>query len=160
MGVTPPSIYLHFEDKDDLIFEVCQAQFRRLHEAMDAAAAAEDDALGSFRAMGRAYIRFGVEHPEQYRILFMSRNDFTVDDFVNGTMPGMEAFGAVVNAVAGLQEAGVLRPGDPMLIASGTWALVHGVTSLAIAFDGFPIVGMDEIVEHCLDTLMTGLLER
>ena len=158
--MTPPSIYLHFEDKDDLIFEVCQTQFRRLHEAMDAAAAEVDDPLHAFKERGRAYIQFGVDHPEQYRILFMSRNDFTVDDFVNGTMPGMEAFGSVVNAIAELQDLGIVRAGDPLVVASGTWALVHGVTSLCVSFGGFPVVGMDEIVEHCLHTLMVGLLER
>jgi AcrR family transcriptional regulator len=155
--VTPPSIYLHFEDKDDLIFEVCQAQFRLLHQCMREAADRAGDPLLSFKEMGRAYIRFGIDHPEEYRILFMSRSDFGAQDFVDGTMPGLESFQSVLDALVELQELGIVREGDPLVITSGIWALVHGVTSLCIAFDGFPFVGQDELVEHCLDNLMEGL---
>lgn len=157
VGVTPPSIYLHFEDKDELIFEVCQAQFRLLHQAMRDASEGVGDPLAAFKEMGRAYIRFGIEHPEEYRILFMSRSDFGADDFVNGTMPGIESFQSVLDALVGLQELGIVRQGDPLVITSGIWALVHGVTSLCIAFEGFPFGGLDELVEHCLENLMQGL---
>jgi AcrR family transcriptional regulator len=30
VGVTPPSIYLHFADKTELVFAVCEEHFRRL----------------------------------------------------------------------------------------------------------------------------------
>ena len=72
VGVTPPSIYLHFADKVDLIFAVCERNFARLDEAMEAAAAGASDPVDEVLRRGRAYVRFGLAHPEQYRILFMN----------------------------------------------------------------------------------------
>ena len=56
VGVTPPSIYLHFPDKDTLIEAVCEERFKAFDDALEAAAAAApDDHLEAMRARGRAY---------------------------------------------------------------------------------------------------------
>src|SRR5690348_11951499 len=34
VGVTPPSIYRHFEDKTELLVEVCRLEFTRMYEAI------------------------------------------------------------------------------------------------------------------------------
>src|SRR5205823_3057114 len=60
VGVTPPSIYLHFADKIDLIFAVCERHFARFDEIQEAAAAEFDDPVESLMARGRAYVRFGL----------------------------------------------------------------------------------------------------
>jgi len=73
VGVSPPAIYLHFPDKDALIFEVCAARFAELDRAVEEAVAGVDDPVESLIELGRAYVRFGVEHPEQYRVLFLRR---------------------------------------------------------------------------------------
>ena len=36
MGVTPPSIYLHFADRNELVFEVCDRKWRELATLLDA----------------------------------------------------------------------------------------------------------------------------
>jgi len=35
VGVTPPSIYLHFPDKETLLFAVCERQFAIFREALE-----------------------------------------------------------------------------------------------------------------------------
>ena len=34
VGVTPPSIYLHFADRNDLVFAVCERHAEKLNQAM------------------------------------------------------------------------------------------------------------------------------
>src|ERR1700704_3794280 len=58
-GVSPPAVYLHFADKDELIFAVCQGLFTRLDEALESAAVGIDDPIEAMKARGRAYVRFG-----------------------------------------------------------------------------------------------------
>ncbi|MBV8385894.1 MAG: TetR/AcrR family transcriptional regulator, partial [Acidimicrobiia bacterium] len=70
VGVTPPSIYLHFADKDELLLAVCERQFGELHRVMEAAVEGVDDPVEAVYRRGKAYVRFGLDHPEQYRILF------------------------------------------------------------------------------------------
>src|SRR5215211_7525579 len=73
VGVTPPSIYLHFPDKESLILAVSERHFETFDSAIEEAGASIEDPVESLRRRGRAYVRFGLENPEPYRILFMTR---------------------------------------------------------------------------------------
>ena len=157
VGVTPPSIYRHFADKDELIFAVCQANFRRLEVELDRNAGGVDDPLERLRRMGETYVRFGVEHPEQYRILLMSKGELSVDDFQSGAMPGVSTFQKLMDAVEACMDAGVFRRQDVFLVATGIWSLVHGVTSMRITIPEFPFVGEQALLDHVLDTYARGL---
>ena len=53
VGVTPPSIYLHFTDKDALLDAVCARYFEKLDEEMQAAAAGEAAAIDALRLAQR-----------------------------------------------------------------------------------------------------------
>ncbi len=68
VGVTPPSIYLHFRDKDELIFSICERHFTRLDAFIEKEGAKASDPVESLILRGKAYVRFGIENPEQYRI--------------------------------------------------------------------------------------------
>ena len=52
VGVTPPSIYLHFADRNELLFAVVEEQFGHLDEVMEQAAVGVDDPLGRVIAGG------------------------------------------------------------------------------------------------------------
>jgi AcrR family transcriptional regulator len=158
VGVTPPSIYLHFDDKDALIYAVCEMQFAKLDRVIDEAVAGVDDPVECLRRRGRAYIRFGVDHPEHYRILLMGKADFTREDFESGNVPGITSFLALVANVQACIDTGAFGPRDPMLVACGLWSTVHGITSLRITMPGFPVVHTaDELIDHVFDVHLLGL---
>ena len=161
VGVTPPSIYLHFADKTELIWAVCEEHFRKLDEELERAAAGSDDPLESLALRGRAYVRFGLNNAEGYRILFMSRGDLEPKEEFLGEDTTASAFVNLVGAVERCMEAGAIRRDDPTSVAFGLWALVHGVTSLLISLPGFP---WPEEPERLTDRLVAdhlqGLLPR
>jgi AcrR family transcriptional regulator len=157
VGVTPPSIYLHFEDKDELIFAVCQEQFQRLESLIDAALEGIDDPLERLRKMGETYVRFGVEHPEQYRILLMGKGEVSIEDFQDGRMAGVSTFQRLMSSIEACMDAGIFRRQDVFLVATGIWTLVHGVTSMRITIPEFPFVGEQALLDHVLDTYARGL---
>jgi AcrR family transcriptional regulator len=81
VGVTTPSIYLHFKDKDDLLDAVCASVFESLGAALQEAAAQASTPLERLLAQGRAYVRFALDKPEHYRLAFMvSGHPKSVDD--------------------------------------------------------------------------------
>ena len=158
VGVTPPSIYLHFADKTELIFAVCTRHFQALDAAIEDAAAAATDPLDELRARGRAYVRFGLEHPEQYRILFMSRPSAKPDQWSAEQMADNAAFTHHLDAVQRAVDAGAVRSSvDVGLVAIGLWAAVHGIVSLLIAQPDFPWPDVDDLVDHMLSTQAGGL---
>jgi len=156
VGVTPPSIYLHFADKLELVFAVCEKHFASFDRILEEAAAGSLDPVESLRLRARAYVRFGLEHPEEYRILFMSKPAQTPEGWSNERLMGNAAFGHLVEAVQRASDQGTIAPGNPVLIASGLWAVVHGITSLLIANRGlaWPV---DELVDDVVGTHLAGL---
>lgn len=90
----------------------------------------------------------------------MSRAELTRDDFEAGATPGMGAFLQVIEAVEACMAAGHIARNDPFLVATGLWAVVHGLTSLQISVRGFPLVGDRLLLDHVLDTCLRGLAPR
>ncbi|HMG27994.1 MAG TPA: TetR/AcrR family transcriptional regulator [Acidimicrobiia bacterium] len=158
VGVTPPSIYLHFADKSSLILAVCERHFEVFDSIIEEAGRSTGDPVESLRRRGRAYVRFGLENPEPYRILFMTRAEGARQyDVLVGA--GGRAFQHLVDAVQRCIDAGAFRPVDAVLAATGVWTAVHGVTSLLISLPGFPWPDVDALVDHVCDIEIRGLNE-
>jgi len=163
VGVTPPSIYLHFPDKDTLIEAVCEARFGEFDEALEKAAASESDPIAALRARGRAYVEFGLAHPEHYRVIFMTRHERAMDmtDLTSaGATAGARAFGHLVEAVVRAVEAGAIVAADPLATSIVLWSGFHGLVSLLISEPGFPWPPVDSLVEAVLTTQIEGLRPR
>lgn len=157
VGVTPPSIYLHFADKDELIWEVCQEQFRRFDEHVQSRIEGIDDPVESIRACGRAYVEFGLSNAEGYRILFMGRGqpgDKHVDNSMEHVSPTLAR---VVANLRRAMDAGQIAESDPELVALGLWTAAHGITSLLISLPDFPWPADREVlVDRVIDQGLAG----
>lgn len=155
-GVTAPSIYRHFTDKTELMLEVCSRQFMRLDEELEASMEGIDDPLDRLRARGRAYIEFGRQNPEHYRIMFMHHADATREDWQDTMRDG--PFAHLVEGVAAAIDAGALRStGDAFTTALHIWANVHGLTSLLVTNKALPWPDVDRLIDNHLDVCLLGL---
>lgn len=152
-GVTAPSIYRHFEDKTHLIFEVCARQFSLLDDALQAAVAGIDDPVLAMYARGRAYVRFGMEHPEHYRIMFMGPSYTAPEQWADLLVSG--SFVSLVSGIQAVVDAGVMRDsGDVVTTALHVWANIHGLTSLLVARPGMPWPELDAFIDEHLALCM------
>ncbi|MEV5495864.1 TetR/AcrR family transcriptional regulator [Nonomuraea fuscirosea] len=129
-GVSTPSVYLHFADKDALVEAVCMRVWDELGRLFTGNLGGDP-----FLALGRcarAYARFALDHPVQYRVLMLRPSA------APGVPPAAEtAFRHMVAAVAACVETRVFE-GDPEELALGLWSAVHGCVSLLIAQPAFP----------------------
>jgi hypothetical protein len=119
-----------------------------------------DDPVAALSAMGRAYVHFGLEHPEQYRLMMMTKTE--VDhgaDEVN-QMPGMQTFFRLVEAAKACIDSGAFRQLDPFMVAVGLWVDVHGLTSLLISSGNFPWPDVEQLIDHVMDVHLNGLRPR
>lgn len=157
VGVTPPSIYMHFADKNELIFAVCEQHFNELDRFIQQAAEGVDDPLEALQRGGRAYVQFGLDNPEQYRVLFMSKPAAAPDGFQEERLKGTSAFDHLVEMVEAGISAGVLA-GDAVTIAICLWVSVHGITSLLLSHPNFPWPEREALIDAVLATPMFGLV--
>ena len=157
LGVSRTALYRHFADKRALLTTVATEGFRRLREQLVAAWENGGHGDAAFHAMGVAYVRFAVDNPAHYRVIF----GVVVDP--EGKEPELAAeargaFQALVDAVAALQRDGVFLPDDPVQMATYAWALVHGIAMLAIDGQLPDPAGVDQLMRYSFERLRTGIL--
>lgn len=153
VGVTPPSIYLHFKDKDALLDAVCARYFEKLDEQMQRATAGQTTALGVLRAQGQAYVRFALQTPELYRIAAMSegRPGSDVDVTLNSS-----AFMHMRASVQALMDEGIYVQGEATQIALEMWTAAHGVAALLIAKPYLPWGDVEAFTDRVLQAVCCG----
>lgn len=161
VGLTPPTIYRHFPDKAHLIFEVCARQFDVLDaEIVQPILADSDDPVEALTRLARAYIRFGVDNPEHYRIMFMGHADHTPEQYELENVLGSGALGSTIDLVQRAIDEGRLRPGvtDALAVTYALWAALHGVVSVAVAKPNMPAPPLEVQIDTVLDAVLHGLL--
>ncbi len=161
VGVTPPSIYLHFADKDALLDAVCARYFGKLDEEMQRAAADQPSTIEVLRAQGLAYVRFATQTPELYRIATMGegRPGSDIDMTLNSS-----AFLHLRHSVESLIAEGIYPPGDPTAGALQLMAAAHGVAALLISKPYLPWGDVEEFADQalsaaCLGSIVLGLVD-
>src|SRR5690349_3516020 len=73
---SPATLYLHFESRDAIARALCAEGYAQLLASFEPLIAIED-AADRLKAIGRAYVAFGVAHPETYRLIFMEDPSYT-----------------------------------------------------------------------------------
>src|SRR5262245_13887112 len=68
---SPTAIYFHFKDKESLMRELCEIDFGSLAHQFQKIAR-EKDPIERLRKIGHAYVAFGVDFPNHYRLMFMT----------------------------------------------------------------------------------------
>lgn len=163
VGVTPPAIYLHFEDKDRLFYAVCRRGFDRFADRLGPVLSAGGSALDRIKRLGEEYIRFGLENPQQYPILFGTKSQIDVPESEIADDPGLRILMGLVALVEEAQAEGDLRTDQPAAtIAALLWATAHGTTSLLIGARAnpqlVPIPPPEEVVPTMIEVMMEGVV--
>ena len=142
IGYAPTTIYRYFRDKDDLIFSLFETAFQSFSAALDSARQKHTHPTEQLEAIGRAYVQFALDHPVQYRLLFMERGDLLSRLYERLKLAGNAYVGPMIveEVVISGQNQGLFPPEvNPQYVASFLWAQVHGIASLGISCpDMFP----------------------
>ncbi|NUO48196.1 MAG: TetR/AcrR family transcriptional regulator [Polyangiaceae bacterium] len=156
---TAGALYAHFADKEKLVRAICQTDFEAFTSQFSSAMA-EKDPLKRLRLLAKLYARFALEHPAQYKILF-------VLDSVGGVEkergnPEKDAYAIVELAVEAAMKEGHFKAfeGRTQLVAQSLWAAMHGVVSIEIRrVDDMqiPFELIDDRVDVMCEVMLAGL---
>lgn len=152
VGVATTSIYLHFKGVDELMFELKRCRFEELGQAWREASDPIADPRERLRATAHAYVRYGQEHPEQYRLMFSTglRRPTMNDD--EGPV-GMPAFRRLVEQTATYLAVEVADPSATTL-ALHLWTSMHGVVHLRTTMTAFDWPDLEQQIDDLLDRLL------
>jgi AcrR family transcriptional regulator len=127
---TPPAIYFHYRNLDELKFRLRMEGHAILARYLRQSQR-RGDSFERLRAMGAAYLRFGLENPQFYELMFLTRTR----QLAKREEIQQEMFTLMMlrDLIAAGVERGEMRRGlDLMTVTNAIWAQVHGVTSLAV----------------------------
>ena len=138
VGISAPSIYAHFPDRDAILLALIEQAFAELAQAVNAAIAEESDPVARLRLGCQAYLRFARERPQPYRIMFQEAHpasDLAPDGSEN---LGTEAFAILVDCIGQCAAAGRSSSTDPFADAAAVWVAMHGYALLNAGLPDFP----------------------
>jgi AcrR family transcriptional regulator len=131
-GVSHTAPYAHFADKQALIAAISTDGFRRLYDAISAAAQQHaGDPARQLVEGAWAYVQFALSDTDHFKIT-MSGVVEKEKDYPAFVEMSQRSFALVVQIVEAGQQAKVLKRGPSDLIAVGVWSLIHGFVSLIL----------------------------
>ena len=157
LGVSRAAAYRHFEDKTALLVAVAAAGFRRLNERrQDIGAGAPSSSLERARRMGEEYVRFALENPAHYRLMY-GREAIGRQNLPELREAGSELFEQLVDVIRAYQESGGIKREDPRAQAYVAWSAVHGLASLLIEGQIMSTVDVDALIRQTTQTVLDGM---
>jgi AcrR family transcriptional regulator len=159
---SPTAIYLHFKDKQELVFSLCEESFARLVRELETLTDDYPDPLARLRKGMERYIAFGLKNPNHYLPAFVLPPPTDIDPkqkqaMLSAESSAMRAFASLRDTIAEGVKAKKLRNVDPDVAARSTWAAIHGITSLLIVHQRFPWGDRQRVVQSLIDLIVDGL---
>jgi AcrR family transcriptional regulator len=148
-------LYEYFDSKEAIVEAVCDQGHQRLTAAM----AAVDPALPADAYMvgiGRAYIRFALQYPDYFNLMFTSLSGQTA----SGMMDEDSSYLYLLKGVERGIDSDVFAVHEgygPQEIVYHAWALVHGIATLRTTVFRVIPAELDQADEAVLWAFMRGL---
>ncbi len=166
IGYSATSIYLHFADKESLIRAICDTDFLALANSLKQLLQISDP-VARMLAFGQGYATFALNHPNHYRMMFMTEHVpcEPTNSIIVQNNAEQDAYFQLKTVVNDVFVAGKFRQEltDPELIAQTIWAGMHGVCALEINMKNDTWVNW-RLIEQRLtlmqQTLLRGLLRE
>ncbi|MFI4973593.1 MAG: TetR/AcrR family transcriptional regulator [Caulobacterales bacterium] len=155
LGVSPMTPYRYFKDKDDILAAVRARAFNRHADAIEAAYARADGPIERANAAGEAYIRFALEHPEAYKLMFDVKQP-SANDYPDLIAASQRSKRTMTAHVEDMIRAGYLT-GDADLIGHMFWSALHGAIQLELSGMLAPPFDAARLIAATMSTLWQGL---
>lgn len=149
VGISAPSVTIHFADRAEIVDEVVALQGKVLGERVRAADRSSDDPVQRFHAVTEAYVAYGREQPGRYRVLFERR--YIADWEATGqTMPESsplvaELLAVPVATLGDCVAAGRSASDDVVGDTVATWFFLHGLVALPASITSLPWPDLDAL---------------
>ncbi len=156
-GCSHTKLYSYFDSKADLTDALRLRSYEMLSEELSATRDRHDDPVGVLGALLETYVRFGLDRPQLYGLLYSGAGELG-----EGESPlleaKVEALSVARDALAAAVECGAISIDvDPLTAAHVFWSGAHGLVHLALG--GFLVVerSLDDLLPALVRVLMDGI---
>jgi AcrR family transcriptional regulator len=141
-GISAPSIYAHFADREAILLAVVQEEFDALTAHL--AATAGDDPVAGLLAWCHSYLEYATAHPQRYLVMFggiWNAQRAVADEVIareDVAALGQTALADLVGRLQACVTAGQSTSSDPMADAMVLWVALHGLAHQRIVSTALP----------------------
>jgi len=163
IGVSAPSIYRHFADRDAIMQELTETAFADFADLLRSAGGT--DPAEHLHEVCSRYLRFAHEEPHRYRLMFGGVWDAAqalegrtaLEDQDRLRRLGLDTLQVLIDALHACAEVGASSSTDTARDATALWVALHGLADLRHTTPLFP---WPERIETDLVTQLARLLRR
>lgn len=131
-NITATSIYLHFENKDDLLLTLIEESIKKLKQALQNAVNKEYGWIDQLKILADTYVNYALDHPQEYEIIYMVRPEempkYPKDKFRDVR----SAYELIANIINETDQNEYSEVEDSLISAYSFWAQLHGVVSVIL----------------------------
>ncbi|OQP67722.1 TetR/AcrR family transcriptional regulator [Niastella populi] len=130
---SPTTVYLYFKDKNEILYNLHEMGFQKMAEYTTELWTIKNP-LVRLHKMGEYYIRFGLENPAFYDLMFILQAPMEALQGMENCewKSGDQALGKLKETLQECVDKNLIVKGDVDAMAIAMWSLVHGMVSLAI----------------------------
>jgi AcrR family transcriptional regulator len=155
---SPAAIYLHFQDKKEILFHLIEEGFEMLSTRLEALHVA--DPVERLRQGAPVYLDFAFTQPHYYRLMFQLENK-DLGELMSQCATAERALNFIRRAVTEAMENGQFATTSPEPVVSHTvWASLHGAASLVLTGHlsrKLPNEFHAAFFDHIIETVLRGL---
>jgi len=156
IGVSATSIYLHFENKDDLVHSLMEEAIERLNTQLEAQIDTEKDPIIKLEALAREYIGFALNHPREYQVIYLISSDEMTRYPKEKFRKARRGYEIVISVFEQGVESGLIVEEKPRIAAYTFWAQLHGVMSVVLSKRLDNRIDQTEFIEEAIDHIIKG----
>jgi AcrR family transcriptional regulator len=157
VGISSTALYVYFKDKDAILAEICNETFAALIQKLDTVRRDFSDPLSALEHALEGYIRFGLDHPNEYELTFISRPSKELKESDPGIEElGTQAFDGFYGCVDAVVQAGLTNESDADRLTHQLWAGAHGLVALLLLRPGLHWGESDSLIRGHVAMLIHG----
>ena len=157
-NVTATSIYLYFKNKDDLLLALIEESINDLKNALQEVVDPGKDFIQQLEDMARAYIRFALEHPKEYEIIYMVRPEEMPKYPREKFNEVRSAYELLAGIISDGKEQNLIEVDDPLISAYTIWAQIHGVVSVMLNKRLDTRIPREKFTDQAVDHIIKGFI--
>ena len=144
---SPTTIYLYFRDKNEILYQLCEIGFSKM-AAFNAELAEIKNPLVRLHKMGENYLRFGLNYPEYYDLMFIQLAPMeTLEKMKCGEWDqGDQTLNYLMQTIQECMDRKLMISGDVKAAAIAIWSLVHGMVALSLRRRWDKLIHEDEVI--------------
>ena len=162
VGVSSTALYMYFQDKSQIMLEICVHALEDLYHKLEAIADDKADPLAKVRGILEVMMRFGFEQPTAYQLLYCVASK-DINERRNEVIAPLSrsCFMRTQQAVEAAIAQGQLRNDmAPRTMTEALIASCHGLIGMRLANPYAPWTEPEQMTKVLLDGLFEGFGPR